>query len=71
MYKAILPITAALSLAAFATPAAFADEKDYISTINIQGVGEVSAVPDMANVTSGVVTDGLTARDALTANTEA
>ncbi|AVX03894.1 SIMPL domain-containing protein [Maritalea myrionectae] len=71
MYKAILPITAAISLAALATPAAFAEEKDYISTISIQGVGDVSAVPDMATVTSGVATDGETARDALTANSEA
>lgn len=71
MYKAILPITAALTLAALATPAAFADDKKYTSTINISGVGEVTAAPDMAIVTSGVVTDGETARDALTANTEA
>ncbi|WP_424982812.1 SIMPL domain-containing protein [Maritalea sp. S77] len=71
MYKAILPITAALSLAALATPAAYADEQKYTSTINISGVGEIAAAPDMAVVTSGVVTDGETAREALTANNEA
>ncbi|MCF4098979.1 SIMPL domain-containing protein [Maritalea mediterranea] len=71
MLKAILPMTAALSLVAFSTPAIFADENNYTATINISGVGEINAAPDMAIVTSGVVTDGETAREALTANTEA
>lgn len=71
MFKAILPITAAIAVAALAVPAAFADENKYTSTINITAIGEAIAAPDMAIVTSGVVTDGETARDALTANTEA
>ena len=43
----------------------------YAGTISIQGRGEVAAAPDMATVSSGVTTQGATARDALDANTEA
>ncbi|HTN64296.1 MAG TPA: SIMPL domain-containing protein [Devosia sp.] len=40
-------------------------------TILIEGHGEVSATPDTAYVTSGVTTQGTTARDALDLNTAA
>jgi len=50
---------------------AFADDKVTPGTIDIQGMGEVSAAPDMAYVTSGVTTQNATARDALNANTAA
>jgi uncharacterized protein len=40
-------------------------------TIYLSGHGEVSGTPDTAYVTSGVVTQGQTARDALDANTAA
>lgn len=51
-------------LAAFATPA-------IAGTISIDGRGEVSAAPDTAFVTSGVTTQGSSARDALDLNTKA
>jgi len=41
------------------------------STISIEGRGEVTAAPDTAFVTSGVTTQGATAREALDANTAA
>ncbi len=40
-------------------------------TISLQGVGEVASAPDMAVVNSAVVTNALTAREALDANTAA
>jgi len=43
----------------------------YAGTISIDGRGEVAAAPDMANITSGVTTQGATAREALDANSAA
>lgn len=43
----------------------------YAGTITIEGRGEVRAVPDMAQINSGVTTQGATAREALDANTAA
>ena len=43
----------------------------YAGTITIEGRGEVMAAPDMAQITSGVTTQGATAREALDANTTA
>ena len=51
-------------VAGFALPA-------YAGTISIDGTGEVRAAPDMATITSGVTTQGATAREALDANTAA
>jgi uncharacterized protein YggE len=60
---AIIPLLLATSLSA----PAFADD----ALISVTGVGEVSAAPDTAYITSGVVTQGATAREALDANTTA
>lgn len=53
--------------AAFAMPALAEDD----STMAMTGHGEVTAAPDTALITSGVTTEGETARDALDANTKA
>ncbi len=58
-----------LAALALAAPAALAESN--ISTLSLQGTASVSAEPDMASVTTGVVTNADTAREALTANTEA
>ena len=58
------------ALCAFATPAS-AQSQDKIATMSLTGTGEVTATPDMAVVTSGVVSQAKTAREALTANTDA
>jgi uncharacterized protein YggE len=69
------PFTAAfiplmLATALIAAPV-FAQETPMNGTISISGIGEVSAAPDTAFITSGVTTQGATAREALDANTKA
>jgi len=61
------PLLGLISFAALAGLAAPA----MAGTISIEGRGEVSAAPDTAFVTSGVTTQGATAREALDLNTEA
>jgi uncharacterized protein YggE len=51
------------------TPA-FADEARMQRTITLSGHGETRTAPDMAFVTSGVVSQGATAAEALAANTQ-
>lgn len=43
----------------------------YAGSITIEGRGEVTAAPDMAQINSGVTTQGATAREALDANSAA
>ena len=63
---ALIPFALAAALAA----PAFAQQVTVTpGIITIEGLGEVVAKPDMAIVTSGVTSQGATARDALTANT--
>jgi uncharacterized protein YggE len=63
LYTALAPLVLAASLA---SPALAAE-----GTISIEGRGEVMAAPDTALITSGVTTQGATARDALDANSAA
>ena len=56
-------------LAAFSP--AFAEGGKMPRIISLSGHGEVRATPDIAYVTSGVVTQGVTAAEALAANTKA
>lgn len=63
---ALIPFALALPLAA----PALAQQSDD-GTISVVGHGEVSAAPDTAFVTSGVTTQGATAREALDANSAA
>jgi uncharacterized protein YggE len=62
---ALIPLLLATALSA--APALAQDS----GTISINGLGEVSAAPDTAFITSGVTTQGATAREALDANTAA
>ena len=48
-----------------------ADGSEHPATISLSGTGHISAVADMAVVTSGVVSEARTASDALTANSRA
>lgn len=59
-----LPALVPLAVLALAAPA-------YAGTVSVEGRGEVAAAPDMAFITSGVTTQGATAREALDANTAA
>ena len=67
-YSRALPI--ALIAGFLALPAlALAQEAPLPGVISIEGIGEVTAKPDMAFVDSGVTSYGATAREALSANT--
>ncbi len=72
---ALAPWTAAAAVAAVmaATPvgALHAEDRTPPRLMTLTGTGEVSAEPDTAIVTIGVVEEAKTARDALSANTEA
>ena len=61
---------AALPLALSSAGSALAEEPR-IATIDIAGQGSVTAAPDMAMVSSGVVSDADTAAEAMTANSTA
>lgn len=67
--RILLKICAPILFLALA-PQALAQESNK-GTIDIQGIGVVTATPDMAHVTSGVVSEAKTAREALSANTAA
>ncbi|GGE40982.1 SIMPL domain-containing protein [Agaricicola taiwanensis] len=65
---------AALSLIAFtalAAPALAQDAAPRRPTLTINGEGTLTAAPDRASISSSVVTEGKTAREALDANTAA
>jgi uncharacterized protein YggE len=48
-----------------------AEEESEKPSITVSGVGQISAAPDMATISAGVVTEGPTAADALRANSQA
>jgi uncharacterized protein YggE len=60
-----------LALCTALTVPAFSQEFSEPGIISIDGRGEVMAAPDTAFITSGVTTQGATAREALDANTAA
>lgn len=49
---------------------AFAEDKPMPRTITVSTIGTVSAKPDVARISSGVMSQAVTAREALTANTQ-
>lgn len=59
----------AFSVALLLSGSALAQSALTPSTISLVGIGKVTATPNMAIVSSGVVSHGKTARDALDANT--
>lgn len=62
-------LAAALAAVLLTTaPQARADETAPRRTMAVEGQGSVTAKPDTASVSAGVVTEGKTAREALTAN---
>lgn len=62
---------AALIIGALAAAPVLSQDAPVPGTVMVSGHGEVSAAPDTAYVTSGVMTQGATAREALDANTAA
>ncbi|MEZ5829534.1 MAG: SIMPL domain-containing protein [Hyphomicrobiales bacterium] len=70
-FKFVLPAIALIaSLLPVAVPSAHADESDK-RTISLAATGAVKTTPDKVDITTGVTTEGQTARDALDKNTEA
>lgn len=69
--KFVLPAIALVaSLLPVDLPSAHADESDK-RTISLAATGAVKTTPDKVDITTGVTTEGQTARDALDKNTEA
>lgn len=69
MQRLFLAAAALASLLAVMPPV-YADEARMPRTITLSGHGETRMAPDMAFVTSGVVSQGATAAEALAANTQ-
>lgn len=65
----LLAALALMALPALAAPALADDEKR--RTMSMTGIGEASDVPDMATISTGVVSEARTAAEALAANTRA
>ena len=61
----------ALALPLFAAGPAFAETTNKPGVISVEGMGSVEIAPDMATITSGVVTQDKEARAALSANNTA
>jgi hypothetical protein len=61
----------ALSALTIGIPVASAEEKPMERTVTVSATGQVGAEPDMARVSSGVVSEAETAREALTRNSAA
>ena len=70
MQRLSFAAAAVIGLIAAVSPA-FAEGGKMPRIISLTGHGEVRSVPDLAYVTSGVVTQGTTAAEALAANTKA
>ena len=70
MQRLSFAAAAVIGLLAAISPA-FAEGGKMPRIISLSGHGEVRATPDLAYVTSGVVTQGATAAEALAANTKA
>lgn len=69
--KLIVPAIALLASAlSFVTSPAQAEESDK-RTVSLSATGAVKTTPDKVDITTGVTSEGQTARDALTKNTEA
>jgi hypothetical protein len=64
-------IVATMLLLALPMSGALAEDKPMERTITVSATGTAEAAPDQARITSGVITEATSARDALTGNTDA
>lgn len=72
MPRSAIAVVACLAGLALGQSAALADDDDdEPPTLSVTGSGKVSAAPDIAEISMGVLTHGATAREALAANSEA
>ena len=68
---AVFVVAAVASAATYFMAATPVAAEDLPRTISVSGMGEVSARPDQANISLGVVSEGRTAQEALRANSAA
>lgn len=68
---AVFVVAAVASTATYFMTATPVAAEDVLRTISVSGMGEVSARPDEATITLGVVSQARTAQDALRANSQA
>jgi uncharacterized protein len=73
MRKSLIVLAACAAALVLGAPQAEAgaDEDDDPPTVSVTGTGKISAAPDIAEISVGVLTHGSTARQALAANSEA
>ena len=71
MSQLVFTLGIAAALLAMMPPIASASDDEHRRTLSVSATGEAEAEPDMAVMTTGVVTTGATARDALSSNNEA
>lgn len=67
LFSGIMVVLLATGLAGTAQ----AQNDTHLANLTVQGIGKISAVPDTAFISSGVVSQSKTAREALDANTSA
>ena len=68
---ALAALAAAVAQLAIAATPLQAEEKSMDRTVTVSASGEVMAEPDQAHISTGVLSEAPTAREALTKNTEA
>ena len=71
LMRAATVVVVLIMLVAFARTATAQEAVSEPGQITVSGLGEVTAEPDLAVITTGVVTSAPTAREAVTANTQA
>jgi uncharacterized protein YggE len=72
LMRAAMVVVVMIMVVAFARTATAAEDKTpEPGLISVSGIGKVTAAPDMATITTGVVTSAPTAQAAVRANTEA
>jgi uncharacterized protein YggE/ribose/xylose/arabinose/galactoside ABC-type transport system permease subunit len=71
MTRALIPLAACLATLWPARATRGDEPMQEPPSISVSGVGKITAAPNVAEISVGVVTQGVAARDALTANNEA
>ncbi len=70
-FPSLLLLPLLVSAIAMTDPTAAQDRPNMERTVSVSASGSVNAAPDVAGISTGVATEGATAREALDANTKA
>lgn len=68
MLRSTLLVAALVSAIAMTDPTQAQDRQAFERTVTVSATGSVNAAPDVASISTGVATDGVTAREALDGN---